>query len=149
MQMEYSMPAYNTDNSIKIILIGFLLVFIASLGGNFYLILKLQEVLNRPPTVVTVNSAEETLPSFDWVNQYLEVKSGEPIAWKQCPDDESQCAFWENYQRDEPLPTVEIKECMQQGTRIVDGQLVTGLPAGEHTIVGATIRPCTESSGIN
>lgn len=136
------------DRYLKIIIVSILMVFVMSLISNIYLIYKLQEsyksLLDCKASQKECQAcpAQKACKSFDWVNKYVEVVSGD-VQWEDCGEGGNICAFWENYQADVPLPTIKIIECEQQGTFVdQNGNFITGLSLGEHTIVGATIRPC-------
>ncbi len=133
----------------KILTISILILFAVSVFSNIYLVLKLQE---SNKSLLECKSSQKDCPvcpeqkvckSFDWLNNYVEIVKGD-IQWQDCGEGTNTCAFWENYQADSPLPTVKILGCNQQGTALdKDGNFITGLDVGEHTIVGATIRPCS------
>lgn len=135
-------------NLFKIITISILGLFAISIFLNIYLVLKLQE---SNKNLLECKSSQRDCPvcpeqkvckSFDWISKYVQVVRGD-IQWTDCGEGSNICAFWENYQADVPLPTVKILACSQQGTALdKDGNFITGLDIGEHTIIGATIRPC-------
>lgn len=135
-------PQNSNKSYLRYIIIAGLLIIILSMGFNFYLFYKTTKIQKE---IVDIKSSANKDPRFEWVSKYIEIKEGE-IPWQDCGEEKGQCAFWEDYSGQTPLPRVFIKECPQQGTHIENGNYVTGLPIGEQVIIGATIRPCV--SGI-
>jgi hypothetical protein len=127
-----------------LIIILLVLIILTSFGVNVYLYYKYRVLRDSPPAIVDGKCPEGLIcKDFQWVNQYIEVISGE-INWIDCGEGENKCARWEDYSRQNPLPQVLIKKCPQEGTRIVDNEWVTGLPEGTHTLIGITLRPCED-----
>ena len=138
---------FNTKVFIAVVTVLLLL----SLGVNFYLYKSLQscgndleQISNTDDTIFSNDKMQQFLScnEFQWTEKYVEVIEGD-IPWVRCNEGSSRCAFWEDYQGNNPLPKVKIKGCFQEGTRLEDGKVATGLPEGEYFIQGATIRPCT------
>ena len=124
-------------NKITILIEVLVFLLVVSLLGNIF---QYSKYLNIP-----VSLEQPTKKDFSWTKDYIEVTKGS-INWQDCNEGSNLCARWEDYSELNPLPTVVVKQCKQEGTTLVDGKKVTGLPIGEHVLVGATIRPCDEAN---
>ncbi len=136
------------SNYVLVLLIGLL---VASAGLNIALYKYWQDSLkdtSKSSSACSISSEKMqkylSCNEFAWVDNYVDVLEGD-IPWSRCEEGSSRCVFWEDYNRENPSPKVRIKGCIQEGTRLEDGKVVTGLPEGEHIIIGATIRPCEHS----
>lgn len=119
---------------------------ILSFAGNIYQYFKYTKTKQVTPAPICKecncpNQDNLTCKDFTWVSEYIEIVEGE-IKWFDCNEGQNKCATWEDFSGLNPYPIVEIKGCTQEGTSMVNGKKVTGLPVGRHVLVGATIRPC-------
>lgn len=133
--------------SPKHIIIILQILLIASIGTAVYFYTEYRKVKDVEPIVVAPDPTGcpkgLVCKDFRWVDDYIEVLAGE-VEWIDCGEGVNRCARWEDYSGENPLPQVEIKGCTQQGTRLENGEWVTGLPEGIHTLVGTTLRPCED-----
>src|SRR3989344_255883 len=120
----------------KVILI---LIFLSNVGIGIYFYAQYNKAENQykrlEKELATVKKELEecknsaSCDAFSWTEKFVEIKSGY-IPWVPC-ENEKACLVWEDYTQ-KNTPTVKIKGCEQQGTRIENGRLITGLPIGEH-----------------
>ena len=122
-----------------------------SVGLNIYQWQQNQDLLKETATKTKIIAKFDptkcpegmVCKDFKWVSDYVDVLEGE-IKWSDCGEGQNKCALWEDYSGQNTLPRIRVKQCDQQGTRLQDGKWTTGLPQGEHTLVGTTIRPCKD-----
>ena len=77
-----------------------------------------------------------------WVIRFVEVLDGASLEWHECPDEApDSCAYWYSGNHGpNRYVRMRIARIPQDGTRLVGGVQVLGLPLGEHLVIGITAR---------